>query len=82
MFINEVITIPKYVDGRKFVERTINSKFNKGNVSITTIYMNDEPIAKQYVFDMVNKLSHFWKSLKKESNVKELTVYKPFDKIG
>jgi len=41
MFIKEIITEPRYVDSWKFVERTVESKFNKGEASITTIYMND-----------------------------------------
>lgn len=37
MFIREITSPIRYVDGKKFIERTIQNKFNKGNVSITTI---------------------------------------------
>lgn len=82
MFIKEITSGPRYVEGRKFFERTINSKFNKGNVSITTIYMNDEPLLKQYTFDLKDMVRNFWKSMIKVKPVKELTVYKNLDTIG
>ena len=47
MFINEVITSPIVVDGRRFIERTVNSKFKKGDVTITTTYMDGKPLLKQ-----------------------------------
>ena len=31
MFVNEVVTSPRYVDGRTFIEKTVNSKFKKGD---------------------------------------------------
>lgn len=76
MFINEVTTLPRLVDGRKFVEHTINSKFEKGTVSITTIFMNDKPIAKQYVIDRPDKIQTFWKALQKHNPVKGFEVEK------
>lgn len=82
MFINEIISGPHYVEGRKFTERTINSKFNKGNVSITTVYMNDNPLLKQYTFDLPDKILNFWKSFKKEKPVKEVIIDKNLDVIG
>lgn len=78
MFINEITSTPRFVEGRKFVERTINSKFNKTNVSITTISMNDKPIAKQYTFVTESMIKHFWKSLTSrkvhETRVNKLSV--------
>lgn len=64
MFIKEIISEPRFVEGRKFVERTIESKFNKGNVSITTTYMDNKPIVKQYIFNAPNKLKHYWKTIR------------------
>lgn len=64
------------VDGRKFVEHTINSKFDKGTVSITTIFMNDKPIVKQYIIDRPDKIQTFWKSLKKQNPVQGFEVEK------
>lgn len=63
MFVSEVTMVPKTVDGRKFVEHTITSKFKKGDVSITTIFMNDKPILKHYIFDGPDAMRSFWKDL-------------------
>ena len=54
MFVNEILSSPRYVEGRKFIERTIESKFDKANVSIKTVYMNDKPILKEYTFENDN----------------------------
>lgn len=64
MFIKQIITEPRYVDSWKFVERTIESKFNKGEASITTIYMNDKPIIKKYTFKGKDIIKNAWKTLK------------------
>lgn len=64
MFIREITSPIRYVDGKKFIERTIQSKFNKGNVSITTIYMNDKPLIKQYEIQQGNRIKQFWKSMR------------------
>ena len=82
MFINEITTAPRYVEGRKFVERTINSKFNKGDVSITTVYMNDELLLKQYTFNFPDRIANFWKSFKKGKPIKEVIVDKNIDIMG
>lgn len=79
MFIKEITTLPRTVDGRKFVEHTIFSKFKKGDVSITTIYMNDKPILKQYTIDRPDKVQNFWKSLTKKNNVQGFEVEKGLD---
>lgn len=81
MFVNEILTSPRYVDGRKFIERTINSKFGKADVTITTVYMNDKPILKQYVFDMPDKIMNFWKTLKERPKVTGCVVEKNLDVI-
>lgn len=47
MFVNEIITNPVVVEGRKFVERTINSEFKKGKATITTTYMDGKPLLKK-----------------------------------
>ena len=65
MFVNEIISSPRYVEGRKFIERTIESKFDKANVSIRTVYMDDSPILKAYTFESNNMVKNSWKSLQK-----------------
>ena len=80
MFINEITSLPRYVEGRKFVERTIKSKFKKGDVSITTIYMNDRPLTKNYVFETKNIIKNVWKSMQKPK-VEEITVDKVNNKV-
>lgn len=80
MFISEVTSLPRYVEGRKFVERTIKSKFKKGDVSITTIYMNDRPLTKNYVFETKNIIKNVWKSMQKPK-VEEVVIDKENNKI-
>ncbi len=80
MFINEITSLPRYVEGRKFVERTIKSKFKKGDVSITTIYMNDRPLTKNYVFETKNIIKNVWKSMQKPK-VEEVVIDKENNKI-
>lgn len=80
MFINEITSLPRYVEGRKFVERTIKSKFKKGDVSITTIYMNDRPLTKNYVFETKNIIKNVWKSIQKPK-VEEVVIDKENNKI-
>lgn len=63
MFINEVITSPVVVDGRRFVERTVNSKFKKGDVTITTTYMDGKPLLKQYILCGQTKIKNVWKDI-------------------
>ena len=65
MFIRETIIGPRMVDGRKFLERTIESKFGDRKVAITTISMDNKPLIKKYVFDEPNVIKNYWKSLTK-----------------
>lgn len=78
MFIKAVTTEPRFVEGRKFVERTIESKFGKKKVSITTLYMDNKPYLKKYTIDEPNIIKNFWKSLTK-GTVDEHWTYKGFD---
>lgn len=65
MFIEEIISRPAYVEGRKFFDRTIKSKFKKATVQITTTYMNGKPLTKQYIIDGENFHENIWKNLMK-----------------
>lgn len=64
MFINEVVSKPRFVEGRKFIDRTIKSKFKKAEVTITTTYMNDKPLLKKYIFDSPSFQKQVWKSIR------------------
>lgn len=64
MFVREIISPTRYVDGKKFVERILQSHFASGDVSITTIMMNDRPLMKQYEIKQGGILKRFWKSLR------------------
>ena len=81
MFVNEIISSPRYVEGRKFVERTIKSKFDKANVSIKTVYMNDKPILKEYTFENDNIVKNIWKSVQKGHIVNDRTFDKKLNVI-
>ena len=65
MFIRETIIGPRIVEGRKFLERTIESKFGDREVSITTISMDNKPFVKKYIFNEPNVIKNYWKSLTK-----------------
>ena len=81
MFVNEVTSSPRYVEGRKFIERTIKSKFDKANVSIKTVYMDDKPILKDYTFENDNTVKNIWKSVQKGRIIKDRTLDKKLNVI-
>ena len=81
MFVNEIISSPRYVEGRKFIERTIESKFDKANVSIKTVYMNDKPILKEYTFENDNIVKNIWKSVQKGHIINDRTLDKKLNII-
>ena len=81
MFVDEIISSPRYVEGRKFVERTIKSKFDKANVSIRTVYMDDNPILKAYTFENNNMVRNIWKSLQKGYTTQDRTFDKKLNVI-
>lgn len=81
MFVDEIISSPRYVEGRKFVERTIKSKFDKANVSIRTVYMDDNPILKAYTFENNNMVRNIWKSLQKGYITQDRTLDKKLNVI-
>ena len=81
MFVNEIISNPRYVEGRKFIERTIESKFDKANVSIRTVYMDDNPILKAYTFENNNMVKNIWKSLQKGYITQDRTFDKKLNVI-
>ena len=81
MFVNEVTSSPRYVEGRKFIERTIKSKFDKANVSIKTVYMDDKPILKEYTFENDNIVKNIWKSVQKGHIVNDRTLDKKLNVI-
>lgn len=69
MFINEIIKGPVTVEGRRFVERTINSKFERGKISITTTYMDNKPLLKQYAFCNNTQVKNVWKEAKTNKRI-------------
>lgn len=81
MFVNEITSSPRYVEGRKFIERTIESKFDKANVSIKTVYMDDKPILKAYTFENDNIVKNIWKSVQKGRIIKDRTLDKKLNVI-
>ena len=62
MFIKEIISEPRIVDGRTFIEKTLKGIYKGTETYITTIYMDGKPIVKQYTFDGANTRTHYWKS--------------------
>ena len=64
MFIKAITSKPAYVEGRRFVDRTVKSRFKKGDISITTTYMDGKPILKRYTFEKDGMIEHTWKKVK------------------
>lgn len=75
MFISEIKSGTHIIDGRRFTENTVTNQFNKARVAITTVYMDEKPILKKYIFDSGNKIRHFWKNLKTKT-VNEFSDHK------
>lgn len=66
MFLSFSTTKPVYVEGRKFVEETIKSRFERGDASVTTIYMDDKPLIKTYNIFGKQKIKNVWRESAKE----------------
>lgn len=81
MFVSEIMSGPRYVEGRKFVERTLKSTFDKGDVTVRTIYMDGKPILKEYTLEDENTLKNVWKSLKKGHITQDMTLDKKLNII-
>lgn len=81
MYINSLTTKPRVVDGRTFIEKTINSKFKKGDVTITTTYMDGKPLIKQYVLSSPNIMKNVWKDLRTKTT-RETLLDKNLNVIG
>lgn len=81
MYINSLTTKPRVVDGRTFIEKTINSKFKKGDVTITTTYMDGKPLIKQYVLSGSNIMKNVWKDLRTKTT-RETLLDKNLNVIG
>ncbi len=81
MFVSEVVTSPRYVEGRKFVERTVKSKFNKANVTIRTVFMDGKPLIKEYTFENDSVLKNIWKSMRKGYITQDMTLDKKLNVI-
>lgn len=81
MFVSEVVTSPRYVEGRKFIERTVKSKFNKANVTIRTVFMDDKPLIKEYTFENDSILKNIWKSMRKGYITQDMTLDKKLNVI-
>lgn len=81
MFVSEVVTSPRYVEGRKFIERTVKSKFDKANVTIRTVFMDDKPLIKEYTFENDSVLKNIWKSMRKGYITQDMTLDKKLNVI-
>lgn len=81
MFVSEIVSSPRYVEGRKFIERTVKSKFDKADVTIRTVYMNDKPILKEYTFENDSVLKNIWKAMQKGHITQDMTLDKKLNVI-
>lgn len=68
MFLGVSTTKPAYVEGRKFVEKTVRSRFEKGDISITTTYMDDRPLLKVYDIFGERFIKNVWKDPSEKSS--------------
>ena len=81
MFIKKIVSEPRIVEGRRFVEETIVSKFKKGQISIRTTYMDGKPLLKQYELEDRTLLKNVWKSMKKGHETSEMVLDKTLNII-
>lgn len=81
MFVSEVVTKPRYVEGRKFFERTVKSKFDKADITIRTVYMDGKPLLKEYTFDNDSVMKNIWKSMRKGYITQDMTLDKKLNII-
>jgi len=81
MFVSEVVTSPRYVEGRKFIERIVKSKFDKADVTIRTVFMDDKPLIKEYTFENESVLKNIWKSMRKGYITQDMTLDKKLNII-
>lgn len=64
MFINKITSSPIYVKGKKFIDKTVKSKFDKNEVTITTTYVDGQAAVKQYIFKGKDKVKHYLKVIR------------------
>ena len=82
MYIKELpLTAPRYVEGRKFTEKTMVGRYRGTDIQIKTTYMNDRPLLKQYIFENTQYLKNVWKSMKKGFVTEEMTLDKNLNVI-
>ena len=74
MFVEEIVSKPRIIGERKFIDKTVKSKFKKGEVEITTTYIDGKPLIKEFMLSDKNFLKYIWKS--KKHNVREEYVQK------
>ena len=48
MFIKAVNMLPRFVEGRRFTERTLIGKYKDYDLKCTTVFMNDKPLIKKW----------------------------------
>jgi hypothetical protein len=76
MFIEAITSVPKVVDGRVFIEKTLKGKYKGSEITATTIFMDGKPILKQYFVDGEKTLRNVTKRLNKKPDVEDITVNK------
>lgn len=76
MFIEAITSVPRVVDKRVFIEKTLKGKYKGSDITITTVFMDDKPILKQYFIDGAKTLRNVTKRLNKKPDVEDITVNK------
>ena len=64
MYVSEVTSKPRIVDGKKFVETTVKGEYRGKSMDLTTIYMNDKPIIKTWKIQDGEKTINLWYAMK------------------
>ena len=64
MFIKEITSGAHFLEGRRFVDKTVHGMYKGNNISINTTYMDGKPITKKYTIIGKNFVKDFWKKVK------------------
>lgn len=64
MFIKAINMLPRYVEGRRFTERTLIGKYKDYDLKCTTVFMNDKPLIKKWEISGDSFVKDFWRGIK------------------
>lgn len=61
MFIKAINMLPRFVEDRRFTERTLIGKYKDYDLKCTTVFMNDKPLIKKWEISGDSFVKDLWK---------------------